>query len=353
MSKPCWAIECKEFVPSDSANFPGERHNLWRTSLRFLKRRLVFGITGQQRLMMHQFPSTTRRVLWINQTAPSLGDALMDTAGRILLSSFEVTLLTDKKNADLFRADPIFRNTFTNWTEAKHQHDERPYDLIILDSFSPRSLRLKLRVAPNVPLVGMYGYLNAFEVHRSIFSFRRLETLLDLPANTVRLTHGLTPIRPNVRAENPLVIVGVGGEWSFRIYPDWSEVISGLLDRGFSVVLLGSQNGVHQAQVLTSKHIGLINLVGQTSLSEACGVLEEAKAYIGADGGLWHLASACNVPSVSLHADCHLYNASGDWVSRAPDVPLCIPLRADREVAEISSWQILNAFDLLLSKLRS
>jgi hypothetical protein len=277
----------------------------------------------------------------------------MDTAGRTLLSSFEVSLLTDKKNVGLFEADPIFRFAYTDWVEAKHEHDERPYDLIILDSFSPRSLRLKLRVAPSTPIVGMFGYLGAFEVHRSIFSFRRLETLLNLPRQQVRLTHGLEPTRPRINFERPFVVVGVGGEWGFRTYPDWSEVIKGLLSRGFSIALLGSQNGAQQADALMSKYEGVVNLVGKTSLSEASGVLGEAKAYIGADGGLWHLASACNVPSVSLHADCHLYGASGEWVSRAPDVPLCVPLRAEKEVAEIGSEQILKAFDQLLFRQRS
>lgn len=274
----------------------------------------------------------------------------MDTAARILLKGRSIVLLTAPTNAGLFEYDPVFESVFTSWREASRIHQATPFDLVILDSFSPRSLAQKLRIAKWSPFVGLYGYLNAYEVHRSIFSFRRMETLLGLASQaSVFLTHGLNRAKADGHAQSQTAAICIGGEWAFRTYDQWEMVIQGLVDRNWQVVLLGSKNGVQEARVLAERFPEIRNFVGLTSLSEACELLSGCRIFLGADGGLWHLASACKVPSIALHADCHLYDEQGRRQSRAPDEPNSICLQADNTVTEISSEKILEVFDKMVA----
>ncbi len=315
---------------------------------------MLMSATGQIALCRDRIPDSAKRILWINQTAPSLGDALMDTAGRSLLQDREVTLLTSDKNIRLFEHDAVFQRVTSCWRDCKEWSKIDRYDLVILDSFSPKSLKFKFLIAPSAPLVGLFGFLNAFEVHRSIYSYRRMEKLLGIsPTSVVRLSHGIKPKVSSARFEPPVIAIGVGGEWRFRTYPYWAEVLCQLLASGYKIVLLGSQNGVGEGLDLKRRFPAIIDLVGKTNFSELVSILGQTTIYIGADGGLWHLASACGVPSIALHADCQLFNEEGVRVSRAPQQPICHDLHGHQDVSEIDPSVVVKAALDLLAKLKN
>lgn len=154
-SRPCWILDCAGFVPSDLDHFPGKRHRPLGSAIKYWKRLALMVLSGQISYLARSIPPSAKRILWINQTAPSLGDALMDTAGRILLRDREVTLLTSAKNAVLFEHDQIYVNVYQDWRGCKTSTLHQNFDLVIVDSFSPRSMRLKRRVAPE-PLLLVY-----------------------------------------------------------------------------------------------------------------------------------------------------------------------------------------------------
>ena len=52
------------------------------------------------------------------------------------------------------------------------------YDLVIIDSYSTRSINIKWQVSPSSSYVGMYGYFNGPEVNRVLFSFHQMNNLL-------------------------------------------------------------------------------------------------------------------------------------------------------------------------------
>jgi hypothetical protein len=312
-------------------------------------------LRGQRALLLDYIPSDAQRILWINITAPSLGDALMDTSGRVLLRERQVALMTDPKNAELFDTDPVFVQLLRADSDGVQKASTSKFDLIILDSFSPSSLKLKIRAAKTTPFVGLYGFLNAYEVHRIFYSFRRLEHLRSLPPVAVPHVSIGTPNSQTHPGQNPArVAIAVGGEWPFRTYLNWSPVVSALLQMGHSIVLLGSENGRDTADALTRDFGDSIsNLVGKTTLNSAKAALMDCDLFIGADGGLWHVASACSLPSVALHADCQLYDGVGHWHSRAGAEPPCVPIRAVRNVNEITPEMVLNAVQTLKLRLRS
>ncbi len=353
--EPAWQLRCSGFVPSNWKYFTADRRQQVKTAIRYLKRLLYMKLRGQKSLMLDHIPSDAQRILWINITAPSLGDALMDTSGRVLLRERQVVLLTDPKNAELFNTDPVFVQVLRADSDGVRQASTSKFDLIILDSFSPSSLKLKIRAAKTIPFVGVYGFLNAYEVHRIFYSFRRLEHLLALPPDAMpRLSIGAANNQIQQARIPARIAIAVGGEWSFRTYLNWGPVISALLQIDHSIVLLGSENGRSIADALVGDFGSSINnMVGKTTLGSAIITLMACNLFVGADGGLWHVASACGLPSVALHADCQLYDEMGNWHSRAGAEPLCIPIRAVRSVNEITPEMVLNAVQTLKLRLRS
>lgn len=361
-----WELDCLEGVPSDQSRWLEKESSRLKWYIKFAKRRAYMALTGQGRLERNSIPASAQRILWINQTAPSLGDALMDTSARCLLKGRTVHLLTSEKNAALFRGDDYFERVFDDSQQTEVVHREYPYDLAILDSFSPRTIGRKRVVCPQLPFVGLYGYLNGFEVHRTLFSYHRLAKLLSLDLEDIkggRLVHHALGRSPGTEytsepGPRPLIAIGIGGEWEFRTYKYWRRVIASLVEAvpGCQITLLGSANGRSDAKLLDSELSGTVHLrnrVGSLSLEETCSELRRSDLYVGADGGLWHMASGCGISTVALFADCALFDSDGQQVSRASPDQRCTSLTADRDVSQIEPSQIVEAIkqSLIASRL--
>jgi lipopolysaccharide heptosyltransferase II len=105
--------------------------------------------------------------------------------------------------------------------------------------------------------------------------------------------------------KDPMIAVVMGSSWESK---DWFfEGYYGLLkDLLFSekmkLVLLGDRSQVASGQQLVRKlnAPGLINLAGQTSLSELVAILKRVAVAVGPDSGPSHVAAAVGTPYVSL-----------------------------------------------------
>ncbi len=355
-----WKLNCLAGVPSDQARWLVQESARPKWILKYLKRWLYVFLRGQRLLEQQRIPAQAQRILWINLTAPSLGDALMDTSGRSLLAGRCVHLLTSKANAALFAKDEFFEKVFEDANAAAVEHVDCPYDLVIIDSYSPRSMSKKIRVSKTLPFVGLYGYLNGFEVHRTLYSYHRLGLLLGLSLDDLigrrRVHHRLGLPEKNDASTSPsqrIVCIGVGGEWPFRIYRYWAQVLEQVLDsiEDVRIFLLGSDNGLVDATALTDRFSNsgrVFNLVGSLSIDESCRVLRKTDLYVGADGGLWHMASGCSIPTIALFADCALFNPDGTNTTRASPDQSCFSLSADNEVSEIDPHSVSQAVQQIL-----
>jgi lipopolysaccharide heptosyltransferase II len=96
----------------------------------------------------------------------------------------------------------------------------------------------------------------------------------------------------------------VGSRWeSKRWFPFQIADCARVLQQryGLAIVLLGSQADRKAAADAQSEcDRGVTNLVGQTSLREAIGIIARAKVSVGPDTGLMHVAAAVGTPVVSL-----------------------------------------------------
>jgi lipopolysaccharide heptosyltransferase I len=110
--------------------------------------------------------------------------------------------------------------------------------------------------------------------------------------------------RKLAKTDRPFAVLFVGTRWeSKQWFPLQVSQCAGQLarDHHLAVVLLGSRDDEELAK--EGERLALTqvtNLVGQTSLREAIGVIEQAKLAIGPDTGLMHIAAAVRTPVISL-----------------------------------------------------
>ena len=89
-------------------------------------------MNGQKNLELFSILPHHSRILWINFSAPSIGDSLMDLSSRVMLKGKKIDLFTSPKNSHLFINDEIFSEIYDRIADVNHKTP----DLFILDSYS-------------------------------------------------------------------------------------------------------------------------------------------------------------------------------------------------------------------------
>jgi heptosyltransferase-2 len=286
--------------------------SLLRFKFKYIKRVLFLLIRGQKSLEVDNILLEHQRILWINISAPSLGDSLMDLSSRILLKNRKIDLFTSKKNENLYKNDRIFNSIFTN----KEDIDRITYDLVIIDSFSSRSINIKCQIAPKVHYVGMFGYFNGPEVNRVLFSFHRMNQLLGYIKSEIELSNiarcSISISKSDEKFVNNLklpinyIAIAIGGEWKYRNYEHWKQIIQELykIDNNLTILLLGSKNAeVSITKILDSHSLtNVINGINKYTFNQTTEIIKRAKVLLCSDGGLMHAANAVNTPIIAIFA---------------------------------------------------
>jgi hypothetical protein len=94
--KRTYKLPFKCYIPNYTQDFLADA-SLLRCRLKYIKRLLFLLIRGQKSLEVDNILSEHQRILWINLSAPSIGDSLMDLSSRILLKNKKIDLFTSKK----------------------------------------------------------------------------------------------------------------------------------------------------------------------------------------------------------------------------------------------------------------
>ena len=300
-----YEFKFSHLIPNEQKQYLQKEAWRFKRKLKFWRRYLYMYFTGQMKLELSKMPKNSKNILWMNTTAPSLGDSLMDLAGRVLLKNFNVDLCTSSKNSILYKYDSVFENIY----DENNMNFNKIYDLIIVDSYSPRSMRIKNQYFKDIPFFGMYGFVNGFDIHRTLFSIYRISELLGIE-------YQKTDLRPSVGINNAddkfvdlydkYLIVVVGGEWEFRTYKHWNAVIQKIIDNE-NIVLIGSKNGIEDAEEITAKYSTIKNFVGKTTINETAILIRKSTSVICCDGGLLHVANALSKPVVSLFGEIEPY----------------------------------------------
>lgn len=306
--KKTYTLPFKFEIPNYTQDFLDSTPKFKRW-LKFIKRYLYIVLKGQKNLEILKILPKHQNILWINISAPSLGDSLMDLSSRTLLLDKKIDLFADVKNAHIYENDRVFNSVLTDLNFVT-----KSYDLVIIDSYSTRSIKIKSEIQPELPFIGMYGYYNGPEVNRVLFSFHRMNQLLGYPESesrinltarvTISFPEGISA--PIFIPNGNYITVALGGEWDYRTYRKWPEVIGGLIARSkdINIVLVGSSNAIEFANELMSayKRNNIVNLVNQLTFVQTANVIKSSSMLFCCDGGLMHAANAVNTPIVSLFA---------------------------------------------------
>ena len=200
-----------------------KKENIYSRFLKFYRRYIYIKLKRQKNLELFSILPKHKKILWINISAPSLGDSLMDLSSRVLLRNKKIDLFTDKKNAHIFKDDSFFTNVFIDEEKVKINN----YDLVILDSYSSRSIRIKSRIAYQTNYVGMFGFFNGPEVNRILFSFHQMNNLLgylksqseinSIARNTISISKSDEKIIKTI-VPKKYITIAIGGEWKYKTY---------------------------------------------------------------------------------------------------------------------------------------
>ena len=320
--------------------------------LKFIKRYLYIVLKRQKNLEVFSILPKYKNILWVNISAPSLGDSLMDLSSRIMLKGRNVDLFTDQKNAHIYTDDHIFNKIYTKIEEVKNSK----YDLVILDSYSSRSIDVKYKIASTTSFIGMFGHYNGPEVNRVLFSFHQTNHLLgyiksedEINASakaSMSISIQDQEVVNKIGLTDNYIAIVLGGEWDYRTYNKWDEVTKGLIekDQNINIVFIGSGNAKNTSKILLNQFFdnNIFDCVDQFSFNQTAQIINKAQMLLCCDGGLMHSANSVNTPVVPLFArltpQMQLTNAINAF-----------PLFDESDVNNITVESVLKKYDEAVS----
>ena len=174
-----------------------------------------------------------------------------------------------------------------NWVSRLLRVSAAPTAWAEFDRFSPRLAGLRT--------------LDTF--HRLVFSDLDLDFHLPVRTEVLQSARRILQ-RRGWHEGKPLVVLNPAGFWATRNWPleYYSEFARlWLRDEDAMFLLIGTERISEKSRFL-SDGLGskLINLVGQTSLAEALGILQHVSFVLSEDSGLMHMAWVSGIPTLAL-----------------------------------------------------
>ena len=306
-----YTLPFKFSIPNYTQDFLNQTP-VFKRWLKFIKRYLYIVLKSQKNLEVFDISLDHKNILWINISAPSLGDSLMDLSSRIMLDSKNVDLFTDQKNSHIYTDDHIFKNIYTKIEEI----NKPKYDLVIVDSYSSRSIDVKSKIAPITHFVGMFGYYNGPEVNRVLFSFHQMNHLLGytdtedkinmIAKPSMSISRNDQEIVSQVNLPDNYIAIVLGGEWDYRTYNKWDKVMTKILakNKQTNIVFIGSSNAKDIAKNLLSQFSenNTFDCVAKYSFNQTAQIIKKSKTLLCCDGGLMHASNAVRTPIVPIFA---------------------------------------------------
>lgn len=268
------------------------------------QRELALTLDGQRRRLVKRIPDGTRRVLWWF-TWDTVGDAIMDLSSRFLLPDpIEVELLIRPALAPLFAADRRFARVHTSLETCAVP------DMLLLQYLNTKVMRAKRRHWRDVPFATLLGHTSGEMFSRVHHADRRMRQLLGLPpgeptAPRLDLPAAPSPFEDDGRCH---VAVALGARDERRRYARWADALDETLRRWPGDVppprfhLLGTANARPDLAALPGAWIArhADNHVERLTLLECAQLVARCDAFVGADGGLMHVAAATGTPGVAM-----------------------------------------------------
>ncbi|MCE1242920.1 glycosyltransferase family 9 protein [Oryzomicrobium sp.] len=317
---------------------PGQRA---RQLKRVVERELLLRLTGQKWRQTKRLPAGTRRILWVYDWT-TLGDSIMDLSQRFAFpDEIAIDLCITKGPAELFDGDSRFRHIYRRIEDCP-----RDYDFILLHCISTTSIKLKLRHYPRQPFATLLDHQQGERYARIDFAALRLERLLGHPRQPPLPPRISPAVTDGIAPQAGHIAVALGGRDGRRRWRDWPGLLDALV-RDWPpaspeprFVLIG--NGPSARDDLAAISAGFVERhctvrLDLPDLAEAAREIQRCALFIGADGGLMHIAAALDKPGVALFAEIR-----PEW-RLLPGNPLT-PLYTPGAMADIPPAEIAATF---------
>ena len=107
------------------------------------------------------------------------------------------------------------------------------------------------------------------------------------------------------RSEKALAVLHPYPKFNYKMWhhAGWRELARWLDDRGYQIVLTGSNDPAelsYTAKLAAEMPAGVVNLAGELSLGGTGRLLSQAAVYVGPDTVTTHMAAALGIPTVAL-----------------------------------------------------
>lgn len=294
------------------------------------------------------------RILLISLS--NIGDAIMTTPVlQVLHAGYpdaSIDIVADKRSSEVFLHCPYRGRIF---------HKDKQNFLRGLPA-----LVAELRTTRYDIIVDLRSELTAYLLraekrlcrwHRKPYGLHSVERHMGV----IHALHGMNPIPPCVvwtgdcdrnfagqvlQGHNggKLLGIGPGANWPGKIWPqhNYLKLIECLRQEFTAVVLLGNEKDRILSQSFAEKSsLPCIDLCGKTTLLQAAAVLGRLSLFIGNDSGLGHLASAVNIPTITIFGpgDPVRYRPWGPKARCATGLPT--------DISTVTVAEVLEQFRLL------
>lgn len=282
-----------------------ERKRAPSSALAVIKRTALMLLSGQQLLIANDAPQKVQKLLWYYDWA-TIGDSIMDLSQRFLIDPrISIDLCMPHGPLELFTGDDRFRRVVRSLNDC----DAR-YDMVIVQSFSTKSILKKLQYHPFTPWFSIMG-------HRRDEHFSRIHLAYEQIARVFQPKHESGPIEPTLRvpcqsagrSSEFTISIAVGGGDKRRRFEDWATLIR-LISSNWPkqapsprFVLLGAGKSAFEAvkairDAVDCRHID--SYVDLPNITAAAELIGRSCFFVGADGGLMHIAAALGKPGVAM-----------------------------------------------------
>lgn len=298
----------KEKIPTFVEKF-FLRVPLFKRFLRFFGRYLYAEISLRRSKRLQKITTQHQKILWIQWVDSYFGDSLMDLSSRILLEDKKIDLLTKENVANIYQGDAIFRHIFTDPKQCAFNQ----YDLLIIDSYRQRSLKVLTKDLLKLPHISLYGYYNVDDFNRLYFSFFRINQLLSTKyseADIYKIAKPLLPITNQDKAivsnfdlPDNFIAITIGAASVERGFNKWNVVVDKIFTQHLAnnIVLVGAKNAAIEAKKIQQKYPDkIIDMTGRCSFNQTAQIIKKSSLLVCADGGLLHAANAVKTPIVAL-----------------------------------------------------
>ena len=131
------------------------------------------------------------------------------------------------------------------------------------------------------------------------------EEIIDNTQNSLSISRKDQEIVKNIIPQN-YITISLGGEWKYKTYQKWSEVINQLLldNKNIKIIFVGSKNALRTSKQLLNifPKDQLLDFTSILSFNQTAEVVRKSEVFLCCDGGLMHAATALNAKIVSLFA---------------------------------------------------